>query len=91
MSEDTARRVATFMRKFMQPHLKDFYDETLGLPDEHERLKAIAGFILSKNLKTIANRDVQAGVRLARGLTSKEITQVLEHLELRSWLFRGDH
>ena len=35
------------------------------LPDEHERLKAIAGFILSKDLKTIANRDVQAGVRLA--------------------------
>ena len=90
VSEDTASRVATFMRRFTRPHLFDFYEETLGLPDEHERLRAIAGFILSKGLKALANRDIQAGVKLARNLTSKEITQVLEQLELMGWLFRGD-
>ena len=90
VSEDIARRVAIFMQKFMRPHLSDFYEETLGLPDEHERLKSIAGFILSKGLKTLANRDIQAGVKLARDLTSKEITQVLEQLELMGWLFRGE-
>ena len=89
VSEDTASRVATFMRRFTRPHLFDFYEETLGLPEEHERLRAIAGFILSKGLKTLANRDIQAGVKLARNLTSKEITQVLEQLELMGWLFRG--
>ncbi len=89
VSEDTASRVATFMRKFTRPHLSDFYEETLGLPEEHERLKAIAGFILSKGLETLANRDIQAGVKLARNLTSKEITQVLEQVELMGWLFRG--
>ena len=90
VSGDTASRVAAFMRRFTRPHLFDFYEETLGLPEEHERLRAIAGFILSKGLKTLANRDIQAGVKLARNLTSKEITQVLEQLELMGWLFRGD-
>ena len=86
VSEDTARRVATFIQKFTRPHLSDFYEETLELPDEHERLKAVASFILSKGFKSVANRDIQANVRSARTLTSKEITQVLEQLELMSWL-----
>ena len=63
VSEDTARRVATFMQRSTRPHLLDFYEDTLGLPDEHERVRAIAGFILSKGLKTIANRRRHPGRR----------------------------
>ena len=84
-----AARVATFMRQFLRPHLMDFYEEVLALPEEHERLKAIAGYILSKKLTTIANRQIQAAVRTARKLTSKEITPVFEQLEAMGWLFRG--
>ena len=87
---DTARRVATFMREFTRPHLFDFYNGVLKLPAEHERLIAIAGYILARKLKTIANRQVQAAVRDMRKLTSKDITPVLEQLEALGWLARGD-
>ena len=47
VTEDTARRVATFMREFLRPHLVAFYTGLLDLSDEHDRLKAIAGYILT--------------------------------------------
>jgi Protein of unknown function (DUF3987) len=90
VTEDTARRVATFMREFSRPHLFDFYNGVLKLPAEYERLAAIAGYILAKGLKTVANRQVQAAVRDMRKLTSKDITPVLEQLEALGWLARGD-
>ena len=90
VTEDTARRVARFMREFTRPHLLDFYDGVLKLPAEHERLIAIAGYILAKKLKTVANRQVQAAVRDMRKLTSKDITPILEQLEALGWLARGD-
>ncbi len=58
VSESVAARVAAFMRQFIRPHLFDFYEEVLALPEEHERLRAIAGYILSKKLTTIANRQI---------------------------------
>lgn len=89
ISEDTAQRVATFMRDFTRPHLFDFYEGVLALPEEHERLAAIAGYILAKKLATISNRQVQAAVRSARRLTSKDITPIFEQLESMGWLVRG--
>jgi hypothetical protein len=90
VSENTAQRVATFMRQFTRQHLHDFCEDVLSLPEEHERLKSIAGLILSKNLKFVSNRHIQASVRLARHLTSKEVTEVLVQLEMRGWLSRGE-
>lgn len=78
------------MREFTRPHLLDFYDGVLKLPAEHERLLAIASYILAKKLKTVANRQVQAAVRDMRKLTSKDITPVLEQLEALGWLARVD-
>ena len=90
VTEDTAWRVATFMREFSRPHLFDFYNGVLKMPAEYERLIAIAGYILARKLKTVVNRQVQAAVRDMRKLTSKEITPVLEQLESLGWLARGD-
>lgn len=89
VTEDTARRVATFMRQFTRQHLIDFHQGTLDQSDERERLLAVAGYILVKKLTKVANRQVQAAVRSMRGLTTREITPVLEQLEAFGWLFRG--
>ena len=89
VTEDTARRVAAFMREFTRPHLFHFYRVTLDLPDEHERLLSIAGYILAHKVEVLANRDVQSAVRSMRKLTSKDVTPVLEQLEAFGWLFKG--
>lgn len=89
VTEDIARRVAAFMREFTRPHLFHFYRVTLDLPDEHERLLSIAGYILTHKVKVLANRDVQSAVRSMRNLTSKAVTPVLEQLEAFGWLFKG--
>jgi hypothetical protein len=89
VSEDTARRVATFMRQFTRPHLFDFYEAVLALPEEYERLQSIAGYILSAGLTVVTNRLVQAAVWSARKLTSKDITPVLEQLDAMGWLTKG--
>jgi hypothetical protein len=89
ITEDTAARVAAFMVEFIRRHLFDFYAGVLELPDEHERLLSIAGYILSRKLSSIANWRLQAAVRSMRKLSSKDITPVLEHLEAFGWLIRG--
>ena len=60
----------------------------LELPEEHERLASIAGYILTKKLKVLANWRMQAAVRSLRKLTSKDITPVLETMEALGWLGR---
>ena len=88
--EDIARRVEAFMREFIRPHLTDFYTGTIDLSDEHERLIAVASYILAHKPERITNREVQAAVRSMRKLTSREITPVMEQLEALGWLFRGE-
>jgi Protein of unknown function (DUF3987)/Primase C terminal 2 (PriCT-2) len=88
VTEDTARRVAAFMDNFTRPHLFDFYETVLKLPEEYERLASIAGYILTKKLKVLANWRMQAAVRSLRKLTSKDITPVLETMEALGWLGR---
>ena len=89
VTEDIARPVAAFMREFTRLHLMDFYGDILEQSDEYERLKKIAGYILVKELKEVTNRQVQAAVHSTRGMSSKEITPVMEQLESFGWLIRG--
>ena len=90
IAEDTAARVAAFMRRFTRLHLSDFCTGTIDLSDDHERLIAVAGYILAHKLEKLANWQVQAAVRSMRKLTSREITPVMEQLEALGWLFRGE-
>jgi Protein of unknown function (DUF3987) len=89
VTEDTARRVAAFMDDFTRPHLFDFYGIILEVPEEHERLVSIAGYILTKKLKVLANWRMQKAVWSLRKLTSKDITPVMETLEALGWLRRS--
>lgn len=88
VSQNTARRVADFMRRFLLPHAVAFYCGVLGLADEHERLVAVAGYILARRLEKVTNRDVQRGDRTMRRLTKRDTQEVFEQLEALGWVTR---
>lgn len=85
----TVEEVAQFMEQFLLPHAVAFYFGTLGLSDNHDRLCAIANYILAHQLDKISNRDVQRGDRAMRGLEDKDIRPLFEQLEALGWLGRA--
>jgi hypothetical protein len=60
----------------------------LGLSDDHDRLKAVAGYILAHKLERITNRDVQRGDQTMRGLERREIEAVFDQFEALGWGYR---
>ena len=70
VTEDTARRVASFLHGFLLPHALAFYAGVLGLANDHDRLADVAGYILAHRLERVTNRDVQRGDRTMRSLTA---------------------
>ncbi|MCR9148231.1 MAG: YfjI family protein [Rhodobacteraceae bacterium] len=90
VAEATAQRVADFLHHFLLAHAMAFYSGVLGLSDDHDRLTAIAGHILTHKLEKITNRDVQRGDRTMRGLKEFEIRPLLEQLSALGWLDRID-
>ena len=82
----TAQRVADFLHKFLLPHAVAFYGNILGLADDHDRLAAVAGYILARKLERVTNRDVARGDRTMRRLTKRETEEVFEQLEALGWL-----
>ena len=89
VTEETAHRVARFMHEFLLPHALAFYAGVLNLADEHERLSAVAGYILAHKLQRITNRDVQRGDRTMRKLTRRDTEAVFEQLEALGWVSRS--
>lgn len=90
VTEKTAQRVGGFLHKFLLAHSMAFYSGILGLSDDHDRLTAIAGYILTQKLDHITNRHVQRGDRTMRGLKEHEIRPLFEQLEALGWLNRVD-
>jgi hypothetical protein len=85
---DTARRVAKFLHEYLLPHAIVFYTDILGLSDEHDRLTAVAGYILAHKLERVTNRDIAHGDRTMRGLTKRETENVFEQLDALGWVNR---
>ncbi|MGQ3156329.1 DUF3987 domain-containing protein [Neoaquamicrobium sediminum] len=81
-----AARVSEFMRRFLLQHAVSFYVGTLGFSDDHERLKAVAAYIVAHRLSKITVRDVQRGDRSMRRLAKAEVLPVLEQLTALNWL-----
>lgn len=88
VTEDTARRVATFLHEFIFKHAVAFYVGVLGLADEHDRLRNVAGFILARKLDKITNRDIARGDRSMRRLTDWDTLKIFEQLEALGWVER---
>jgi hypothetical protein len=88
ITEDTTRRAAAFLHGFLLPHAVAFYAGTLGLSNDHDRLAAVAGYILARKLERITNRDVQRGDRTMRGLGRREIEAIFDQLDALGWISR---
>lgn len=88
VSAATAQRVARFLHEFLLRHAAAFYGGILGLSDDHDRLQAIAGFILAHKLDRVTNRDVQRGDRSMRNISEADIRPLLEQLAALGWLER---
>lgn len=86
VTENTAERVAAFLHGFLLPHAFAFYAGTLGLSDDHDRLTAIASYILAHRLERVTNRDVQRGDRAMRKLAEHDVRPLLEQLAALGWL-----
>lgn len=82
----TATRAAAFLHGFLLKHAFAFYGGVLDLSDDHDRLTAVAGFILARNLDTLTVRDVQRGDNTMRGLTKPDVMRVFEQLEALGWV-----
>jgi len=89
VTEDTAQRVARFMRQFLLPHAFAFYSGVLGLSNDHDRLAAVAGYILAHKIQRLTNRDVQRGCRTMRKLERRDTEAVFEQLEALGWVTRA--
>lgn len=86
ISGATARRVADFLHQFLLRHAVAFYGGVLGLSDDHERMQAIAGYILSRKLEVVTNRDVQRGDRTMRQIKEHDIRPIMEQLSALGWV-----
>ena len=90
ISAHTARRVADFLHGFLLGHASAFYNGTLGMSDDQDRLADIAGHILAHGLEIVTNRTVQRGCGTTRGLKDFEVHPLLEQLEALGWLDRTE-
>lgn len=86
ISVDIAQRVATFLHRFLLRHSIAFYAGIMGLSDDHDRITAVAGYILAHKLEVVTNRDVQRGDRTMRGIERHDIQRILEQLDALGWL-----
>lgn len=84
--EDTAKRVADFIERFLLPHAVAFYVDVLGMADRHDHVLATAGYILAHKLDTISVRDVRRGDRAMRTMDVAEAQAVLDQLDAFGWL-----
>jgi hypothetical protein len=83
-----AQRVADFLHGFLLPHAVAFYTSIFGLSDEHDRLTAVAGYILAHKLKVLTNRDIQRGDRTMRNLKKYDVENVFHQLDALGWVNR---
>ena len=88
VTAETAERVAKFMHQFLLPHAFAFYSGVLRLADDHDRLVNVAGYILTRGMQRLTNRDVQAGCRTMRKLERHDIEAVFEQLDALGWVTR---
>jgi hypothetical protein len=88
ITEHTARRVTDFLHGFLLQHAKAFYCGVLGLADDHDRLAAIASYILTHKVQELTPRDIQRGTWAMRGLKRRDVEETFEQLEALGWVGR---
>lgn len=85
VSKETAQRVNSLMRDFLLPHAYSYYTDVLGNSGDLEHVRWIAGYILSRNLSMVSNRDLMQAYRAWRGLDDWRKARVMALLEDYGW------
>jgi hypothetical protein len=57
-----------------------------GLADDHDRLAAVAGYILTHKVDVLTNRHVQRGDRTMRNLKKRDVEDVFHQLDALNWI-----
>jgi hypothetical protein len=65
-----------------------FYTDVLGASEDHDRLAAVAGYILAHKVPVLTNRIVQRGDRTMRKFDQRETERVCQQLDALGWLNR---
>lgn len=86
ITEDTARRVAEFLHRYLFRHALAFYGNVVGLSDRHDKVLATAGYILAHKMQTVSVRDIRRGDRTMRKMDEREAAEVLSQLDAFGWL-----
>jgi hypothetical protein len=86
ISAACAQRVADFLSRFLFPHALAFYTSIYGLSDDHDRLTAVAGYILAHKVDRLTNRVIQRGDSTMRGLKRLEIENICHQLNALGWI-----
>lgn len=83
---DTAKRASQFLHRFLRKHALAFYTNVAGLTDDHEIIKDVAGYILSRKEEKVSLRTLARGTRAMRRLTKFEGHQIFEQMVAYGWL-----
>jgi hypothetical protein len=80
----TIERAGILIREFVLPQARDFFRSLTGAPQQ--RLRNVAGWILTKAPMRFLASDVTTGVWGCRGLGTKELGEALDPLVSGGWL-----
>jgi phage/plasmid primase-like uncharacterized protein len=86
VTEATARKVGQFMHEYLFRHLKAFYTGVLGMSDDLEVVRDLAGFILAHNKESVTMRELQRSTRALKHLDRFQGARIFEQLEAFGWL-----
>lgn len=86
VSQKCAERVERLMRRFLLPHALAYYTDILGSNSDLDHARWVAGYILSRGLQTITNRDLVQAYKQWRGMDDWRRTRVMQVLEDMAWL-----
>ena len=86
VSWECAARVELLMRRFLLPHALAYYTDILGGSGELEHARWIAGFILSRKLAEVTNRDLIQSYKQWRGMDDWRRQRVMQVLEDMGWV-----
>jgi hypothetical protein len=87
---DTAERAWAFMARFLRQHACAFYNNTLGVQDGHDELRALAGHILAAGSEQLTARDVTRACRALRGASKDDVRQLMDRLEVAGWVTEAE-
>jgi hypothetical protein len=80
----TVERARVLVREYLLPNATDFFGLTLG--GGIERVRDIAGWILTNGMERFVASDIKAAVWTCRSLSGRELNEVLDPLITGGWL-----